>query len=421
MKHLKLSVILLGVVLIIGCSMEPDAPKLISPQDGEVFDMIPPTFIWSSEEYAEGYAIIVDETPPDLGDLIGSMPFSDELADTTVTMPQEAFDLLNNITYYWHVASMWTENGDTSYVWSEWRSFVVQKPGEPSPPILISPEDSAVFETNPPTFIWGFDSLAKSCVIRISTGSTTILQDTLEDTTYTMSIEMFDTLENGIYLWAVANLSKLDELFWCNSRTFILNKPVDLDTTYFPFGRGYEWCYEKHHYGYRDPDSPEDTTGLEWDNYDTTTLGITDSTWEGDTLVFGPDWFYCIEPRIWQDSIRIHTGSYFSYWFGSVSISKPEPYESNYGSNRITIRNDTMCLVTGGYNGGYRFNSNQRISAETKNMPVTCHSVFESRVKRIGTITQGEYYWQSSPQYHDGTDYRLLYFYNGRDTVYKAE
>ncbi len=200
MKHLKLSLIPLGVVLIIGCSMEPDAPKLISPQEGEVFDMIPPTFIWSSEEYAEGYAIIVDETPPDLSDLIGPMPFSDELADTTVTMHQEAFDLLNNTTYYWHVASLWTENGDTSYNWSEWRTFVIKKPEEP--------------------------------------------------------------------------------------------QGLDLDTTYFPFGLGYKWCYESNNGGV----------------YDTFTVEVTDSSWIADTLVFqliGSFYGISNPVEIWDNQVTV--------------------------------------------------------------------------------------------------------------------
>ncbi|MEA3310732.1 MAG: hypothetical protein U9Q76_00760, partial [candidate division WOR-3 bacterium] len=180
------------------------------------------------------------------------------------------------------------------------------------------------------------------------------------------------------------------------------------------------WCYEKRNYGWRDPMYPEDTIGLEWDNYETVIFTITDSTWEGDTLVFGPDWFNCIEPRIWQDSIRIHTGSYFSYWFGSVSISKPEPYESDYGSNRITIRNDTMCLVTGGDNQPYCFNHHSLPFNKTTSMPITWHCIFETRVKGIGTINQGESFWESCPQYSDRENYRLLYFYNGKDTVYKA-
>jgi len=411
MKHLKLSVILLGVVLIIGCSMEPNAPKLISPQDGEVFDMIPPTFIWSSEEYAEGYAIIVDETPSDLSGILGLMPFSDELADTSVTMPQEAFDLLNNITYYWHVASFWTEESDTMYNWSEWRSFVVQKPGEPSAPQLISPEDGAVFETNPPIFIWSFDSLTAGCVIRIYAESSTTLEDTLQDTAYTMSIEMFDTLENGTYSWAAANLSKLGELFWSNSRTFILNKPVDLDTTYFPLGVGYEWCFQR--YERSEGDNGE---GEVWDYecFDTFTVSVVDSFWKGDTMCFTLEteknlyqmpgmlpychWDLYGEARVYEDRI------YLVIWMTMVDLV-PDP----------TSLPDFMS-----YRGDILYSSYDYWD------PHTTEYISIRRLRGIGILSQTHNYWFAGdiPPYPYAELYetdRLLYFYNGRDTVYKAE
>jgi hypothetical protein len=44
----------------------------------------------------------------------------------------------------------------------------------------------------------------------------------------------------------------------------IADGDIDLDTTYFPFGMGYEWCYERHYHGYEfyEPFSEYDTVTI---------------------------------------------------------------------------------------------------------------------------------------------------------------
>ncbi|TET23826.1 MAG: hypothetical protein E3J71_01050 [Candidatus Stahlbacteria bacterium] len=309
MKHLNLSVILLGVVLIIRCSMEPDAPKLIFPQEGEVFDTIPPTFIWSSEEYAEGYVIEVDKDTFGLGSIIGQFDHIWKYtSDTTYTMTQAEFDNLENFTYDWQVASLWTEDGDTSYNWSEWRSFVVDKPEEPQ---------------------------------------------------------------------------------------------LDLDTTYFPFGLGYEWCFKRHEWG-------KDEVLGEWD-YDATytfKIEVVDILQINSAFYFvlklEPTMNY-FEPGFWDlsDSVKIANDQIEirGVMIGLTPSERTDPFVVSY-------RTDTLVI------GDSWFGGHEGSSINTK------------RLKAVGAISQCYSYWYESTsglQKWENVRDTLLYFYNGQDTVYKAE
>jgi len=125
----------------------------------------------------------------------------------------------------------------------------------PQIPTLIAPEDGAVFEAEPPTFIWTSDSLflADAYVIMIFKNSLrsedTLAYETLEDTTYTMPTEVFDSADSGTYCWVAAVHwidGNVETTAHGDPRTFVIKKSespagLNLDTTYFSFGRGYEW------------------------------------------------------------------------------------------------------------------------------------------------------------------------------------
>jgi hypothetical protein len=52
-----LSILILAVFA--GCQLfHPGEPRLISPEDGAVFDSLPPTFVWSKEDVSEYYLMV---------------------------------------------------------------------------------------------------------------------------------------------------------------------------------------------------------------------------------------------------------------------------------------------------------------------------------------------------------------------------
>ena len=129
-KYYKLALIF-GVLafVIIACNRDDEgtnAPDLIEPADGAVFNSEPPTFIWGSQPFADGYTIVINDDSSMTGDTI----ISEDLSDTTYTMSASEFEGLENGTYYW-TAAAYDDPADGSarlYYWDEVRSFVVAKP-----------------------------------------------------------------------------------------------------------------------------------------------------------------------------------------------------------------------------------------------------------------------------------------------------
>ncbi|MBD3286851.1 hypothetical protein GF359_09485 [candidate division WOR-3 bacterium] len=60
-------------------------------------------------------------------------------------------------------------------------------------------------------------------------------------------------------------------------------KKLNLDSTCFPYGIGYEWTYVRYNTGYT---NWGETLEENWDKVDTFTVRVVDSTWFGDTLLF---------------------------------------------------------------------------------------------------------------------------------------
>lgn len=127
-KYYKLFLIL-GVLAfaIAACKRDEDAnaPDLIEPEDGAVFSSEPPTFIWSSQPFADGYTILIS----DHWTMVDTILSQDDLSDTTYTMSGADFDNLEDSTYYWKVASLrYPSDGSGPYEnWSAVRSFKIEK------------------------------------------------------------------------------------------------------------------------------------------------------------------------------------------------------------------------------------------------------------------------------------------------------
>jgi len=400
-RALRLVAILAGIT-IIGCNrIDLVAPALISPADGAAL-YTPPTFIWSSGEEAEEYVIHVWTGSTDV--------IEDTLTDTTYTMSDSAFSALAYGIYTWAVAS----KADSKLAWSESRTFSILQPGAPT---LIAPEDGAVFNAEPPTFIWSSDSLEPDYVIRIFTDTTNELQDTLSDTNYVMSGSVFEALTNGTYSWWVGSIVH-NGLILSGARTFTIDKPepvTDLDTTYFPFGLGYEWEYERHHHGYEW--NWEEGEFDNWSLYDTITASVIDSFGNDDTLLFeleGGLFFLSNPVKIWENQIVIH-----GYLTDTVNLTPSELTRDEWGDDgdkdyhwilNIGYSSDTLNIFSSEWEAWYFPPYDPEYSSKKAN-----------RLKGIGAIYQGSHYSYEEEEftvYSSTVEYRLLTFTTPKGQVW---
>lgn len=281
----------------------------------------------------------------------------------------------------------------------------------PQIPELIAPEDGAVFEAEPPTFIWTSDSLflADAYVIMIFKDSLrsedTLVYETLEDTTYTMPTEVFDSADSGTYCW-VAAVHWIDGTAHGDPRTFVIKKSespagLDLDTTYFPFGLGYEWGYERHNFG-------RDADGGEWDSYYTFIIRVVDSFWKADTLVFileGGSFRDLGSPVEFLDNKMLAFGR--NYYPGDTITLEPEEQGDEWKEGLFVSYYNDVLYIQSAY--------------DPSGVDITWYTQGVNRKKGIGVVSQGLSEDEIHPDYHDYTYDRLLYFYNGQDTVWKAE
>ena len=123
----------------------------------------------------------------------------------------------------------------------------------PQAPILISPQDGAVFTDQAPVFVWQSLEEATEYIIRISKDSIPdgdlLVEDTLADTTYAMPQNVFESADTGTYAWAVTCLWEDEEPCWSESPTFQIENQIEetvaerLYNTFFPMDTGYEWVY----------------------------------------------------------------------------------------------------------------------------------------------------------------------------------
>jgi hypothetical protein len=276
----------------------------------------------------------------------------------------------------------------------------------PEPPELISPQDGAVFDILPPTFIWSRENSLDNYVIRIAkdnflTGEI-IVDDTLEDTIYHMSENDFEIALNADYFWSVAPLDAQGGVTWREFRKLTLNKPIpelNLDTTYFPFGLNYNWSYETY------------TLHEEWTwpypdtTYDTIAWEVVDS------LLLGNEWRFILQnDESFLDTVFIRGSKIFI--FGEWLPLKP--VTGNYGSGiKVGYRKDTL-YVTSHTAGSYMWD-------ETLTAYWECDQSY-SRIKGIGLIYEDSYYHEVFGQNGSTWTYwksSLLYFCKGTDTVWR--
>lgn len=392
MRYFWFTLLSISILAIFaGCQRpEPQVPVLIAPEDGAVFDTTKPILIWNASNPEGRYLVVLIVTfgtHSDTSDLI-------EQSDTTHTLSIEGTECA---TIKWRVAV----EADTGYLWSEIRTFYIDT--RENVPALISPADGAVFDTFPPSFKW---STWPSCdyylmIFKDSLWSKdTLFYDTFDYSysSYTLPMTKLFSADTGTYAWTVGVKDTLiDEIIYPSPRIFKIKNtyfPVDLDTTYFPFDLGYEWCFKRHDWGY------DEVYPWDWDyNYNFTisvsdTFTILDETYFVLSLgppinIFSHNFFdLSIDTDVLTDTVTVDNwGRYIRTALGSV------PIHPTANHSTVEYYGDTLYI---------------------------------SRTKRlisIGAINQS---LSNSGMTNSGLrwDYEirdtLLWFFNGKDTVYKA-
>jgi hypothetical protein len=291
--------------------------------------------------------------------------------------------------------------------------------GGSSAPDLIEPADGAVVSAAP-VFVWSSIPFCDGYRIVIVGEAYTppsifgeidfsdpIIEKDRTDTTYTMSGGDFDNLDDGSYYWKVASLDyppdgTAPDVNYSEVRSFVIEKavPLDLDTTYFPFGINYEWCYERECYEHIFTHE-----GGDWDTtyYDTFTIVVTDSIYkpEGWNFTWSGGGFQDIVSEEFE--ILNVDGQYKVpvFWDTIPIIPSAGPYSDEYGEIKVSYSTDTLLIVT-------TYDDNAEYT----------HSTW--RLKGKGAIKQYYEETQGYPYTFSQTDL-LLYFYDGQDTVWTEQ
>lgn len=284
--------------------------------------------------------------------------------------------------------------------------FVGCQQTEPEAPVLIEPEDGAVFDSLPPTFVWSGQSGQEYYLMILKDSlwsSHALVSNGVTDTSYSLSMDDFLSADIGVYEWTVGVKDSLTgELIYPSPRKFSIKEfifPLDLDTTYFPFGMGYEWCFQTHN----------------WINdlYDTTSVKVSDSVWNSDTLLFkleGNLFFLGNTAKIRRNRVELIDWGPVPVIPDEDSIERTYSYADTSFTYGRTIKYIGDSLKVHSYFCKY-FGWTQGLKGTRDTT-----SIF---MRGIGTVHQEGDLYIYGEDWED-VSYNLLWFYNGKDTVYKA-
>ncbi|MBN2380948.1 hypothetical protein JXM67_14210 [candidate division WOR-3 bacterium] len=374
MKHLIVGVFLMGMALAIGgCATEPEpgAPQLISPDDVWEGNLSFHSFIWTSVKYADCYALQIASD-----DEFKSTAFVDStIQDTFFKVVADTFK--TDSVYYWRVAAS-NENG-----WSKWSEPACFSRAEKD--LLISPEAGEIITKEPPIFIWLSHPDAVSYVIRICRDSfsiyNTVLEDTINDTTYQLPEEIFwrDYNYTDTFVWAVSVQCTTGSFLWTTPHSFT-SRVDPYALTYYALGPGYEWTYEGHYLRFDIERGCKDSTLLQDSTY-TFTVSVVEHSKSDNEWSFrleGYPYFRDQSPsiEIWGDSSRIGMGGYSSI----VYLFQPDTFYNTwvywYGFNYLCAEylGDTLHTEFG--------------SEDTLGGDYSSGKSWTNRLKDVGVVTQ---------------------------------
>lgn len=284
--------------------------------------------------------------------------------------------------------------------------FVGCQQSEPEAPVLVAPEDGAVFDSLPPTFVWS-GQVGQEYYLMILKDSLwsshALVSNGVTDTSYSLSMDDFLSADIGVYEWTVGVMDSLtDTLIYPSPRKFHIREfvfPLDLDTTFFPFGMGYEWRYETH----------------DWINslYDTTSVKVIDSFWDSDTFLFkleGSLFFLGDIVKIRRNRVELIDWGPVPVIPDEDSIERTYSYADTsftYGRT-ITYIGDSLKIHS--YFRKY-FGWTEGLKGTRDTTSIL--------IRGIGAVHQKGDLYIYGDDWED-MSYTLLWFYNGKDTVYKA-
>ncbi|MEQ9091710.1 MAG: T9SS type A sorting domain-containing protein [Balneola sp.] len=187
---------------------KPEAPDLISPEDGAVDLDVTSLFKWTSVKNAESYTLQISE----VSDFTTTL-FESTLSDTMETA--DGFDYQS--AYYWRVKAS-NSTGDSEY--STTFSFTV-KAEDASVPEPLSPENNSESVSVTPEFIWSNVQGAVKYQFQLSDDvqfNTTLVSDIQSDSTTGISFDLnFETT----YFWRVRGIGAAsDSSDWSPVMTF---------------------------------------------------------------------------------------------------------------------------------------------------------------------------------------------------------
>lgn len=201
------------------------------------------------------------------------------------------------------------------------------------------------------------------------------------------------------YYWRISAYDGKEWGRWSESVnfTFTYDLDFDLDTTYFPFGQGYRWSYERcvkiHTFGHESGD---------WDTtyYDTFTISVDDSTFDSGVL------FIDLEGGGFQDvgrQVQIFVNKLLVFWEDTLDLINPTHSAGPVGSN-VNYLEDTLYLFL----------------SYVDPWPGMEYKHYTKRLKKIGVVEQGYSEYGGYPYSYYETD-RLLEFRRGGEAVWRRD
>ena len=200
----------------------PNQVVLASPDDGMIVTSDSVTLVWyQAFPEVDRYWLESDT------DSLFSIPFTDSLlTDTLYTVSP----LHHNATFWWRVRA------HNSFGWgrfSEARDFFVFLE-VPSPPLLLSPPDSATDVSTNPALSWSPSLGAESYTLQVSTTSDFSNLIVSEDSISNVSFDVSGLSNDVVYYWRVNASNELGTSGWSEVWSFrtIVSKPAQVILVY---------------------------------------------------------------------------------------------------------------------------------------------------------------------------------------------
>ena len=189
----------------------PEAPILLSPENGSKDLEGAITLSWSSAQFAAQYFVQLSAT--------GSFD-GDEEQYTQITEDLTIDELKPGVQYFWRVQGV-NQYGESA--WSDTWSFVVKGEKLPETPILLTPANGSKDLEGAITLSWSSAQFAAQYFVQLSaTGSFDGDEEQYTEITENLTI---DDLKPGVqYFWRVQGVNQFGESAWSDTWSFVVKE-----------------------------------------------------------------------------------------------------------------------------------------------------------------------------------------------------